>query len=372
MGSCAKYAAALTHPFSDEAEGAQVCDEYCFPTSTTKLERTFVLSTTSTGNLDFVVQPNPICTIATQEQFVSGTTWNDVITGGIFFTRTADTSAIGTSGASGFCEQGLCSVTTLANTYTRYRVVGFGMQLECTLSSQNQQGTVYAAKMPSLDTWGNYAQGNTPKTNTVAVWNEYLAFYGLPTVDTSGYLTTQIIQLPTRFTRSVPEITLAGGVEIDGRKCAPGALDFRDGIYDATLTQQGTGLYQGLAQFPTAAGTVAGPTNILDEDFQKQGGWSVLMVRMSGLPASVPCFTLRMVMHLEGEANINTAIINNATYPPVHVGLMHAIHSHAARMPHFKSIRRHANRFGAGLNHLFGAGASQRLINGAMTGGLLM
>lgn len=373
---CDKYAAALVRPFDPNAEGAQVCDEYCFPTATAKLTRTFTLSTLSgQSNIDFVLQPNPICTLASQEQYVSGTTWNDQITGGIYWTRTAVTGAIGGGGSNGFSEQGMCTQATLGNTFTRYRVVGFGTRLESIMPATQQQGSVFMSKIPSLATWGNYA-GSSPSTTNPGYWAEYLAFYGLPPVDSTGFVSTQMLQLPTSCQYSVPDMSVHTGIETVGTKCSPKALEFRDGNFVDILTAQGGGRGQGLAVFGTTAGTAAIGSNLVDEDYQMQGGWSTLVFRATGLPAASQCFTLEVVFHLEGEPNLATSVIANATMPPVHVAAMHAIHTMASRRPHFTSILkdvvRGVRKVGRTIDSIAGAGTSQRLINGAMTAGLGM
>lgn len=344
-----KYVAALCHPFDPEAQGAQVPDTWQFPTATAELHTSFTLQTVDTsGNLDFVMQPNPLCTIACTNmngQVVAqgGTSW---------FATTGNTNVGATHG---FSELGITSAATLANTFSRYRVVGFGCRLVSILPSLTQQGMIYVAKVPSLNKWTNYAS-YAGAVN--ASWANYLNFYGLPPLDSTNYITTQISQLQTFHENSVPNMTLAGGLEVVGSICSPRAFDFRDG---SNVTQAvgnaGSFYYDG--------DSITGATNLIiatnGDDFIAQGGWSVLLFRATGLPttANTKVFTLEVIMHIEGVPNLGTSVANSGTLPPVDLNLLnHAVH-HASKIPHFRHMKHALSRARHTINHLFSDNKSQ-------------
>lgn len=343
MSSSLKYAACLSDPFSDAAEGAQVPDMYSFPTQTAMLRQSFTAKTVGTsGNLDFIIQPNPLCTIASQSNGVGSVAANNQVTGGNVWLQTSNVTTLGT-GTNGFNELGLTNAAALGATFNRYRVVGFGVQIKSILPSLTQQGTIQCAKVPSLN---KFAWFKPPGAGPGAQYNEYLAYYGLPQVDSTGYLTSQVSQLQTYHEDSVPNMTLSGGLEIVPSLCSPVAFEWRDGQNQFTLSSQNGTATQGDTIATTAGVWIA----TVDADYIRQGGWSVMLFRASGLPntANLNCFDIDIVMHLEGVPNLNTSIIPGGSQPPVHMGVLHAAIHHAHKLPSFRRLARKAN-------HAFGA-----------------
>lgn len=376
--SVSKYHAAIVDPFHESAKGAQVPDEWAFPTETACLRKSFtVFSTNSSGNVDLVVQPNPICTVAAQQQYVSGTTWYNTVTGGSVWTATGNTTALPTggtgSGTNGFTEMGLSTYASLGNTFNRYRMVSYGVRVYPTTSATNTTGTAYFAKVPSLDQFGNYAQGTTSGfTTNAASWNDYLSYYGLPPVDASGFIGTGLMQLQAVHETSIPEMTLDGGVEVVNTVCSPLAFGWRDGIRQADLTTAGSGLKQGLIQTNSTLVT----QNVQDVDFLDQGGCSVILLRMSGLPSGTPsapvaCFTVDVIMHLEGVPNLAGSVLAGGQTPPVAPHMIQHVIAKASRHPHFRKARRFFRDLGRGIDRTFGHGTSKSLIDAAMVGAMM-
>ena len=79
---------------------------------------------------------------------------------------------------------------------------------------------MFVVKVPSMHAWANYNTG-TPGA-LASTWSNYLSFYELPPIDSSSFITTAISQLQTFHENSVPNMTLAGGLEVVGQICFPG------------------------------------------------------------------------------------------------------------------------------------------------------
>jgi len=326
-----KYVACLADPFDPAAEGAQVPDMYAFPTTTAMLRQSFTIQTIDTsGNVDFVMQPNPIATLASTSVNNGG---QSCITGGNLWTATTTNAAAAGAAGHGFNEFGLCTQTVLANTFARYRVVGFGVRFQSILPSLTQQGNIFTAKVPAMNQWANYNIGTAAAT--AATWAQYLNFYQLPPIDSSSYITTQISQLQTFHENSVPNMTLDGGLEVVGQICSPVAFEWRDAsnvtLIDATENQA--------VNTFTTAGVFVKNT---DADFIRQGGWSALVFRATGLPntTNTKCFNLDVVMHLEGVPNLGNSVISGGEVPPVAMHVMAAAIHHASKLPAFRKIAR--------------------------------
>jgi len=361
------YAAALLDPFDDAAEGCQVPDLYAFPTQTCCIRATFTLQSSPTGNFDCVVQPNPICTIAGQASTTGGVS---LVQGGVPWTTTANAAAVGNGAATGFNEFGLTTLTSLAQTFQRYRVVAAGARLQNILPATTQQGTVLMAKVPSLDSWANYAVGTNPITTNTAVWNEYLSYYGLPAVSGTApnqFITPQIEQLASSMQVAVPTIMLNDGVETNISVCAPQAFEWRDGLSNNVLTGQTTaGGIVGLRQGQVITNSANGTQFVIDEDFQNQGGWSTLVMRATGLPVSTNFATLDVIMHLEGVPNITGNLSAGGQTPPVNPQYMQHALAMAHKSPHFRSVRKSIRGMGRRIDRVFGHGAAQGALMGAI------
>lgn len=325
------FVACVTHPFSEEAEGGQWPDEYSLPTATQVLRTSFTVSLTdTTGELDIVVQPNPFCMIAngngtasTSPHITGGNTWSShPYTGG-------------------FYEYGLCTEDQLGSFFARYRVVGWGVRFRNLQPPLNQQGKFYAAKVPSLNQFANYSTAYTPK----ASWQNYLQFYELPNSDPStGYVVNQIIGLPTAMENMVSALSIAGGLEVVGKVTSPVCQEWRDStnVTVVSTTDEASPLMQsGQVLFQTNANTGQPyPVSAFDSDFLRQGGWSVLVIKATGLPNSPQAvFDLEAIMHLEGIPPVGqTIVFSPCRAPIVHGALRDAALNYASKLPTFRRI----------------------------------
>ena len=196
-----QYVAALTDPFAEQAEGAQVPDMYSLPTCTQMIRTAFTISTTdATGELDFVIQPNVLATVAAGYGVYSTT---DHISGGnVWYTSAAGVTF------DGFSEHGVISPDTLQTYFARYRVVSFGFRIRTLVNPQGQQGKFYVAKVPACNQFAAYNSTYTPD----ATWGQYCDFYELPGLDNNGYLTNAIVGLPTATQNMVSSLSLEPGL----------------------------------------------------------------------------------------------------------------------------------------------------------------
>lgn len=328
-----EFVSAITHPFAESAEGGTWPDEYSLPTCTQQLRSAFTVSTTdNSGELDIVVQPNPFCTLACGNGPNAGTSH---ISGG--------NQWFGNAVPGGFYEYGLVTTAQIAQYFARYRVVGWGVRFRNLQPPLNQQGKFYAAKVPSINQFALYNTGYTAD----AKWTDYLGFYELPQVGTTGYVTNSIIGLPTAMENMVSSLSLGGGLEVVGKVTSPVCQEWRDAQLNSvidTASPDNPITQSGQVMFQTNATTGQPyPVVSMDSDFLRQGGWSVLVIKATGLPTTPgPIFDLEVVMHLEGIPPVGqTIIFSPCRAPIVHGALKDAALNYASRLPTFRRISNH-------------------------------
>jgi len=393
------YPMAVNFPFEAEAEGGQVPDMYSFPTQTSVMRTQFVLSTApNSTDIDFIVQPNLFCTIASSFPYATtglGTTFTP-ITGGYATNNTTIQPTINSGAKNSYWENGMISPTVLSGQYARYRVVGWGVRIRSLIPPLSQQGTVALTKVPSLSHWFNPVlaggavaglafQQTTTATNPAAVnyasgpiqpgqsnaarftleWPNYLQYYELPGVDSSGYMTSSVLSLPLAHQMSVQSMTVENGLEVAGKLASPDAFKWRDGsnavgawggsinigsanadinIVDAGQMLIGTtnAFYSGVGALTSTQPYANMIVGVNDEDFVQQGGWSVLCFRASGLQAnaaSTAQFTVEIVFHIEGVPSVGaTTMISGAKYPLYHPGLLSLAQEIQHTLPTFRKL----------------------------------
>ena len=203
----------------------------------------------------------------------------------------------------------------------------------------NQQGRLICAKVPSLSHSAVYNE-QTPN----ALWQDYLGYYELPLPDGTGYISQSMLSLPSSHENMVSGLSLDGGLEVVGSISSPDAFKWRDGTNSYLIDSQDDGVGQtGQTQWIKMNGGFPFPTGaVYDEDFEMQGGWSVLCFRASGLPTATsltPIFDVEVVFHLEGLPPVGSSVLVTAgRMPPVHMGLLNAAVHAASKKPHFKKI----------------------------------
>lgn len=292
-----RYAAALTHPFSKEAEGVRVPEPYAVSTIVRKIHVPIVLTSSAGGGLDFTVQPH-IC-----NSFVNtlGT-----MSGGSTLTLTGQPAGLNVRSAVGF--------TALRAAYQTYRIVAIGVRLKTNVDFTRSGGRVYGAILPA-------SQELPIAFNTGVTLPDALGCYEIPNDGTN--VTTSIIGLPRSFQFSTSELMSEGGVEIHFPICSGRALDFLDA--QAQEAEQGlVVLTSGLFSKVTGLGVMSA------------AGHSQFVLRAEGLQASSDVFTAEVIYHIEGIPLVGTASLVEAmphTPAPASPNEIHLAHRIAAVMP---------------------------------------
>jgi hypothetical protein len=228
MNSSARsYLAALTAPFSDDAMGAQVPDLYSFPTSTEYVKTEFTVYTQdSSGNCDFAVLPH------IYQSFYASNASASVM-GGVSipdFTTVPSLSPL--NPLTGCALAGVVTPAVLSSSFSQYRIVGFGARVRPLLAPLNQQGRLILASVPSggtafpLGVFGSAYEAVLNNAPSVTPNANLLPWLGLPSVDGSGYLSTNMLNIPDAQEYAYSELGLKGGLEWVSKSTGPSTLDF--------------------------------------------------------------------------------------------------------------------------------------------------
>lgn len=312
-----KYAMALMHPFSAEAEGARVPDPYAQPTVTYRVKRVVSLTSSAAGALDFAVCPHP-----------------DL--GAYQFTGTASgltTRTTGNQPAGITCY----SLTGLSSVYRSHRIVSYGLRLKSNTTFSNTNGRVYVARVPcSMEVPGDSVTVGT----TLSEFADMLA----APIDGTG-LTSSIIGLPKAQEFTLSELHMEGGLEMVTHPVGPSALDFLDSQYTSKET----------------AGSRA------QAGYWSTRGWQQFLIAGDGLPASAQILTVEIILHLEGTPLLNPSSALTPSGIVAAVGSstsVHQVHSALASMPAVQKLREKAEdevrHRAAGVLQRFGRAALSR------------
>jgi len=296
-----KYAMALIHPFTLEAEGVRVPEPYAQPTVTYKFRRIVELTTSATGALDYAIFPNlSFCAAQYQGTSVGLTT-------GVVTNLPAGVTVY-SSGAN------------IGTMLRQYRVVAFGARLKSNTTFANTTGRVYAARVPSARDFPAVA---VPAGTTLA---EYSDMMSVP-IDGTG-ITASINALPGSAQYTLSELHQESGVEFTTHPVSPAAIDFLDAVLQTKESQTGVAVnYQ--------AGFYSG------------SGWQSILITGNGLPNSSQVLTLELVYHVEGIPLVTSAT-GGAMIPSGMVAAvgshsaLSAVHSHVSQLPFAVKLREKA------------------------------
>jgi hypothetical protein len=129
-----------------------------------------------------------------------------------------------------------------------YRIVGWGARVRCLQAPINQQGRLIFASQP-------VGPQQVYKPNTEMWYNDILQFYNLPTADSTGCITTQILNLPDSTECMLSDLSLRGGLEWCSKIVSPAAILFRSVSNNAVNSAQNN-LGYGLIDNRSVTGTV--------------------------------------------------------------------------------------------------------------------
>jgi len=217
------YVSALLSPFDKKALGAQIPDQYSFPTETQFVRQEFLLTAQkvapSIGSWDCIIMPNLFQSILNScpanAVNLSGTV------GGQYGDLTFQNPGSVGVGVASAVNIGGCVTTTLAKAQLEsYRIVGYGVRIRPISSFNSLAGRIIVAATPVARS----ALYDPPELALAS--NVYQAL-DLPSIDSSGYLTTELLNMPDSMEASVAYIHSRGGIEFRGKMTAPAALSFR-------------------------------------------------------------------------------------------------------------------------------------------------
>lgn len=313
------FAHAVLSPFDPEALGAQVPDEYSFPTCTTTLKQTTRILSNADGDWDVAFQVHSLGCMFSDDETLIGTlaaTW----------ARTASLTPVPRT-------NGLLTVSNIA-AWRKYRVLGLGVRLRSLLVPMTSTGIMSIATLPGADRLMNQTiQGLLANTEAPDLndWYQY------PVTDGSGFFGTTMENYTTATRRDHFEFNREG-FEWSAHPCGPSAYRWRDGI-NAPVSLTDT---NGNAFMNGEMGYVSKnvPANSLGDSiaFVSMQDWSMLCIRGSQFPASTSIADVEIIMHIEYIDENSAVTGGNGRYPPVIPQALHAVAATAASMPLYRAI----------------------------------
>jgi len=244
MADANAYLAALVAPFSKEALGCQIPDMWSFPTETQVVKCEFNFAADKDGNLDFALTPSLFQTVIMS--CPEGGKNTGVNTGGVYvpdFSLVANCAPFGpveTTAAVGIA--GVISPEVVQQQFDRYRIVGFGARLRCLVAPLNQSGRLVISTLPSArQALPSVALSAGPPYPYNTAYYEYL---GLPTPDRTGYLTTEMINIPESMECMLSDLSLRGGIEWVAKPTSTDGISFLDSFNNVAVGLNTEGEYQ--------------------------------------------------------------------------------------------------------------------------------
>lgn len=214
------YAAALISPFDRKAIGSQIPDPYSFPTETQFIRQEFLLQAPATGNWDCVIMPNiyqsMLASVPLGGLNVAGTTGGVSTDTAWQYVSVASSALTNTSATIVGCV----TSTNASLDFEQYRIVGYGVRIRPLSNNQTIAGRIIVGATPVARS-AVYQPNGTNAANLI-----YQAL-DLPGLDTSGYISTEMLNMPDSMEASSAYIASQGGIEFRGKMVSPQALSFR-------------------------------------------------------------------------------------------------------------------------------------------------
>lgn len=195
--------------------------------------------------------------------------------------------------------------TSLQSAFSAYRVVANGVRIRSLLAPLNATGRLIVARVPM----GKRFVGPNALTNSAsspgALFNRLTGMF----LDTTGHVPVNILNLPVKSECTVTEL-LSKQMECSNRCIGDTAFEFRNASNTDTLYGAGTTIADEV--IINAAGAVVYSDA---EDDVLTDGWTCVLIRGEGFPASVASLDLEMCSHLEGVPNVySSGATGMATY----------------------------------------------------------
>lgn len=294
INSDSAFAKALQNPFSEKSFGVRVPDTYSFPTATHHCRSVTNFVSTSTGRAGAYFMPNPVLTMVDSLPFYSsdasivsvGSTGMNAFPGASYATRVYAAT----------------SLASLAAIYSSYRVVSAGVKITNLLTPLNATGRIFFAQVPVADT--------VPAYNNIAAYgadaNLSLDTLGMTRQLLSG---SAFINLPTAVEMAATEL-IGAEVVVCNQIINPSFYDFKSTAAFGSLASYAVG-------DELVVGSLATVGSVGYKDATRSRGGCAIMVWGEGMPASIPCFTVEHIIHLEGTPTIanTTGLIVPSSLP---------------------------------------------------------
>lgn len=288
-----QYAKALMYPFSTQALGARVPDQYFSPTATFALREYLSLTSDASGNLDVIAMPNPLVPAwSTRSNISNGVTMS-------------------TPNGSTYPNGGIInSSVALAGKLKNYRIVSWGARIRNVSSMTNVSGVVTTALVPTHfrlrspqnnPIGGQVAGGSGSGGFHIQNW---LSSAGIPNTGIGASATvdlSNLLDLP--YHARYPSLQLAEqGIEVRPKLVDPSGFLFRnstDSLWGSDMQATTSAVY---VQPGDASYTMA-------------DGWTNIVIGGSGFPASTNVMDIELIYHLEGSPNVDAGTIFIADTP---------------------------------------------------------
>lgn len=311
MSSASKYAAALLHPFSKQAEGARVPEPYAVASAVYKSHCSYVCTTNTSQAFDLILAPHPLLTA------VSGI---GSVSGGF----QAQYSVIPT----GVVARSTATAASLAASFKSYRVVAWGVRLKGITDFTKSGGRIYAAIGP--------ASRQVPVMfSTNGTKSDWYGCFDAPYDSTTGGLPSTLLNFPRSQQFAVSQIMADGGIEITMPIVSPAAKSFNEA---SSEFQEQALIVGNPTTFAIAGGTSLG--------YGSTDGHSQLYLYGEGCGATgvaTDVLSVDVVFHIEGIPNVSSAsggLVAASPYTPPPAGPTdeHKVHAAVAVAPIFRTV----------------------------------
>jgi hypothetical protein len=287
------YLAALTEPFSPNAQGARVPDQWSFPTVTYRSRGTMVFSSDSSGVASATFFCNPLISCINND----GAT----VTGGM--SQYANSPVVWAAATQ----------SSLSGVLASYRCVGGGISIRSNLPPTTATGRFIISHVPVASPGIGTSVLNSA---SIVVDAESACGFilGLDTGGTSNPWPADILELPDSQEFTVQDV-ISQSVECHFKPITPLAFGFCDAADNLRLNAAAT-YKAGASSFLVSGGTAATYDNPGEIDMR---GWDAFLIRAEGLPVSTTAaFEVEYVYHYEGNpAMVTTAGALEPNTPPV-------------------------------------------------------
>lgn len=319
INSMSAFAFAVLDPFDARANGAQVPDEYSFPTATVTLKQSTTFQSDANGEFDFAILPSPLATLY----------MSNAATGGTLAAPYGQSLQIQNTYVTKM--SGLITAADLV-AFKQYRLVGLGVRMRSLLVPLTSTGVLQYVTQPAGDRLlSAYLQINAGVGQGTVIRE----FMKLPIHDGDGYFGTAIENYKTSG-RMEHFAFNRHGLEWNSRPCGPDAFQWRNGTAPGVLTVAADTFYLGDATNLDI--TAVGTSKNNESAYLTTKDWTTLAIRGNNFPNSVPVLDLEVIMHLEYiDSNVST-VGGNGRFPPVIPGALSHVAAQAAGLPLYRSI----------------------------------